>query len=100
MQSGWCSSSAGGILSINPHKKEPPLYLKPHHFTKAAVDHVSVRKQFGVHLAEFQSIQFRLAEMAMRLVASRLLVRKAAVMIDEKSPSVAIICAMAKGITP
>jgi short-chain 2-methylacyl-CoA dehydrogenase len=49
---------------------------------QAALDHslryVKERKQFGKNLAEFQGIQFQLAEMATQLEAARLLVYNAA----------------------
>lgn len=55
------------------------------------------RKQFDQPLADFQHTQFRLAEMATDLIASRLLVRKAAGMIDAgNSPHTAVYSAMAK----
>jgi alkylation response protein AidB-like acyl-CoA dehydrogenase len=41
---------------------------------KYAKEHVTVRKQFGKKLAEFQSIQFKLADMATKIHASRLMV--------------------------
>lgn len=50
----------------------------------AAQEYVKGRKQFGKPLADFQNIQFKLADMATDLVASRLMVRNAARMIDEK----------------
>jgi alkylation response protein AidB-like acyl-CoA dehydrogenase len=50
----------------------------------AATEYVKGRKQFGKPLADFQNIQFKLADMATELVASRTLVRNAARMIDEQ----------------
>lgn len=43
-----------------------------------------------------QFLQFRLAEMATRLVASRLLVRQAAVALQENRPDAVSLCSMAK----
>ncbi|KAJ3026255.1 UNVERIFIED_CONTAM: Isobutyryl-CoA dehydrogenase, mitochondrial [Siphonaria sp. JEL0065] len=63
---------------------------------QASVDHVGVRKQFGTPLSSFQNTQFKLSEMAMKLTASRLMVRNAARAIDSQSPSAAASCAMAK----
>ncbi|ORY44888.1 isobutyryl-CoA dehydrogenase [Rhizoclosmatium globosum] len=63
---------------------------------QAAVDHVGVRNQFGNPLSSFQNTQFKLAEMAMKLTASRLMVRNAARAVDAQSPSAAAACAMAK----
>jgi alkylation response protein AidB-like acyl-CoA dehydrogenase len=47
-----------------------------------ALAYSKVRKQFGQHLAEFQAIQFMLADMATKLEASRLLVYHAALLKD------------------
>lgn len=44
----------------------------------------------------FQFLQFKLAEMATKLVASRLLVRQAAVALQEKRPDAVSLCSMAK----
>ena len=41
------------------------------------------RKQFGTEISNFQSIQFMIADMAMKIEAGRLLTRKAAWMCDE-----------------
>ncbi|KAI9217056.1 acyl-CoA dehydrogenase/oxidase [Blastocladiella britannica] len=62
----------------------------------AAVDHAQVRKQFGKPIAAFQNTQFKLAEMATDLAASRLMVRQAAGMLDAKDPNATAYCAMAK----
>lgn len=63
---------------------------------QAAIDHVKVRKQFGKPLASFQNSQFRLAEMATELVASRLLVRNAARALDNDDLDTVPLCSMAK----
>ncbi|KAJ3411767.1 Isobutyryl-CoA dehydrogenase, mitochondrial [Chytridiales sp. JEL 0842] len=65
---------------------------------QAAINHVSDRKQFGKLLKDFQSIQFKLAEMAGKLVSSRLMVREAARVLDGKEPNAAAWCAMAKQV--
>ena len=54
------------------------------------------RKQFGRALAEFQALQFKLADMATELEASRLMVHKAASLLDAKDPGATQACAMAK----
>ena len=59
-------------------------------------DHLKVRKQFGQPLANFQHNQFNIAQMATKLVASRALVRNAAIALDSNHPNVASLCAMAK----
>ncbi|BFZ10088.1 hypothetical protein BsWGS_13127 [Bradybaena similaris] len=61
-----------------------------------ARDHMKVRKQFGKTLDNFQYLQFRLAEMATQLVASRLMVRNAATSLDNKDPNAVAMCSMAK----
>ncbi|KAG0349997.1 Isobutyryl-CoA dehydrogenase, mitochondrial, partial [Gamsiella multidivaricata] len=63
---------------------------------EAAIEHVKVRKQFGQALADFQSIQFKLADMATSLLSSRLMIRQAATMLDQNHPDVACYSAMAK----
>lgn len=63
---------------------------------EAALEHVTVRKQFGKALAEFQGLQFKLADMATELEAARLLLHKAAWTLDRKSPEATQMCAMAK----
>nr|KAF6281962.1 acyl-CoA dehydrogenase family member 8 [Myotis myotis] len=59
-------------------------------------DHLNVRKQFGALLASNQYLQFKLADMATRLVASRLMVRSAAVALQEEREDAVALCAMAK----
>jgi len=63
---------------------------------KHAKDHVTVRKQFGNTLANFQTVQFKLADMATSIHASRLMIREAAVMLDNNDPSATVYAAMAK----
>jgi len=58
--------------------------------------YLSQRKQFGKPLAEFQALQFRLADMATDLDAARLLVRRAAHALDNKDPKATQYSAMAK----
>jgi len=61
-----------------------------------ARDHVLVRKQFGQPLAEFQHTQFALADAATALVASRMLVRNAAIALQTGHPDTVALCSMAK----
>ena len=42
------------------------------------VDYMRERKQFGTRLADFQALQFRLADYATELEAARLMLRRAA----------------------
>jgi alkylation response protein AidB-like acyl-CoA dehydrogenase len=50
-----------------------------------AIDYAKERKQFGRAIAEFQGLQWMLADMAIQIEAARQLVYKAAVLIDEAS---------------
>ncbi|MBI3145242.1 MAG: acyl-CoA dehydrogenase family protein [Pseudogulbenkiania sp.] len=63
---------------------------------EAATRYVQERQQFGQTLAEFQTVQFRLADMATELVAARQMVRLAAWKLDNGSPDATAYCAMAK----
>lgn len=62
----------------------------------AAKEHILVRKQFGQRLAEFQGLQFMLADMATELEAARLMIRRAAAELDADTPDSTMHCAMAK----
>ena len=62
----------------------------------AALSYTQERKQFGRAIAEFQNSQFKLADMATELAASRLMIYRAADMLDKKLPGVGAACAMAK----
>lgn len=53
---------------------------------EAAVAYATIRKAFGKPLADLQAIQFKLADMQVRLEASRLLVYKAATLKDQGAP--------------
>ena len=61
-----------------------------------AQQYVQERSQFGRRLAEFQALQFTLADMATELVAARQLVRFAASKLDGAHPDATTYCAMAK----
>ena len=61
-----------------------------------ARDYLVTRKQFGHPLADFQALQFRLADMATELDAARLMVRRAAHALDSRDPKATQYCAMAK----
>ncbi|MFZ3004839.1 MAG: isobutyryl-CoA dehydrogenase [Phenylobacterium sp.] len=61
-----------------------------------ARDYLLTRKQFGQALADFQALQFRLADMATELDAARLMVRRAAAALDGRDPKATQYCAMAK----
>lgn len=67
---------------------------------QAAFNHASKylleRSQFGQPLANFQALQFKIADMATELVAARQLVRMAATKLDIDHPDKTTYCAMAK----
>jgi alkylation response protein AidB-like acyl-CoA dehydrogenase len=67
---------------------------------RACLDHARnymvERKQFGRPLADFQALQFKLADMATDLEASRLMLHRAAWALDRKAPDATMLCAMAK----
>jgi alkylation response protein AidB-like acyl-CoA dehydrogenase len=54
------------------------------------------RKQFGSKLADFQALRFRIADYATELEAARLMVRRAAVAVDNGEPGATRLAAMAK----
>ncbi|MFT3663867.1 acyl-CoA dehydrogenase family protein [Piscinibacter sp.] len=62
----------------------------------AAQRYMHERRQFGKPLADFQALQFKLADMATELVAARQMVRLAASKLDAGDPDAAVYCAMAK----
>jgi alkylation response protein AidB-like acyl-CoA dehydrogenase len=62
----------------------------------AALAYVGERAQFGQKLAEFQALQFRLADMATELDAARLMLWRAAASLDAADPEATLHCAMAK----
>ncbi|KAF9937903.1 Isobutyryl-CoA dehydrogenase, mitochondrial [Mortierella antarctica] len=63
---------------------------------EAVIEHVKARKQFGQPLADFQNTQIKIADMAISLLSSRLMIRQAATMLDQKHPYGSSYCAMAK----
>ncbi|MFS4474443.1 acyl-CoA dehydrogenase family protein [Chryseobacterium sp. T20] len=54
------------------------------------------RLQFGKSLAQFQSLQFKIADMATELVAARQMVHLAAFKLDSRDTNATTYCAMAK----
>ena len=61
-----------------------------------SVEYVGDREQFGKKIQDFQSIQFKLADMATELEASRLMLRTAANKVDKNTPDKTKSAAMAK----
>ncbi len=65
----------------------------------ATLEYTKDRQQFGKPIAAFQNTQFMLADMATELAASRLMIYRAADMVDKKHPEAGAACAMAKRFT-
>jgi alkylation response protein AidB-like acyl-CoA dehydrogenase len=63
---------------------------------EASLNYAAERKQFGKTLDKFQVTQFKLADMATELEASRLMVLKAACALDSQDKQATKLCAMAK----
>ncbi|PWE17979.1 acyl-CoA dehydrogenase [Marinicauda salina] len=63
---------------------------------ETAKEYVQGRTQFGRAIADFQATQFKLADMATELEASRLMLYRAAAALDAKDGSAPKYCAMAK----
>ena len=61
-----------------------------------ALDYAKTREQFGQSIAEFQAIQFKLADMATDLEAARLMLYEAAKTLDDDKPEKTRKSAMAK----
>ncbi len=63
---------------------------------EAARDYMLERRQFGQRLADFQALQFKLADMATELEAARLMLWRAAATLDAGAAEATMHCAMAK----
>src|SRR5438270_550575 len=63
---------------------------------EAAHDYLLERRQFGQRLADFQALQFKLADMATDLDAARLMLWRAASSLDAGLSEATMQCAMAK----
>jgi hypothetical protein len=60
------------------------------------VDYMKERRQFGARLADFQALQFRIADYATEIEAARLLLHRAAVAVGEGEPAATRLAAQAK----
>ena len=65
---------------------------------EASRDYLKDRKQFGQPLSDFQALQFRLADMATELESARLMIHRAAWMLDNKAHGTTVAAAMAKRV--
>jgi len=61
-----------------------------------AARYANERRQFGAPIAQFEGIQFLLADMAMEVEAARLLVYRAASLVDAKDPRMTYFASVAK----
>jgi alkylation response protein AidB-like acyl-CoA dehydrogenase len=60
------------------------------------IAYMKERKQFGTRLADFQALQFRIADYATEIEAARLLLHRAAVAVGDKEPGATQLAAKAK----
>ena len=65
----------------------------------ASLQYTKERTQFGKSISDFQNTQFMLADMETELTASRMMIYRAADMLDKKLPNAGAACAMAKRFT-
>ncbi len=63
-----------------------------------ALAYARERRAFGAAIADFQALQFKLADMATELEAARTLLWRAAAALDAKAPDATRLCAMAKRV--
>lgn len=63
---------------------------------KISKEYMTDRQQFGKPLKDFQALQFRYADLVVKLEASKLMVYKAASLLDISDASARHFCAMAK----
>jgi alkylation response protein AidB-like acyl-CoA dehydrogenase len=63
-----------------------------------SIAYAQERKAFGARIADFQALQFKLADMATELECARSFLWRAASALDAKAPDATKLCAMAKRI--
>jgi alkylation response protein AidB-like acyl-CoA dehydrogenase len=63
-----------------------------------SLDYAKERKAFGSRIADFQALQFKLADMATELECARSFLWRAAAALDAKTPDATRLCAMAKRV--
>jgi len=63
-----------------------------------ALAYAQERKAFGSRIADFQALQFKLADMAIELEAARTFLWRAAAALDARTPDAGQLCAMAKRV--
>lgn len=62
----------------------------------ATLNYMADRKAFGRSIDQFQALQFKLADMEIRMQSARTFLRQAAWKLDHKTPDASKFCAMAK----
>ncbi len=63
-----------------------------------SLEYAKERKAFGSRIADFQALQFKLADMATDLECARSFLWRAAAALDAKTPDATRLCAMAKRV--
>lgn len=63
-----------------------------------ALAYAQERRAFGSRIADFQALQFKLADMAIELEAARTFLWRAAAALDARTPDASKLCAMAKRV--
>ncbi|HEY1944199.1 MAG TPA: acyl-CoA dehydrogenase family protein [Roseiarcus sp.] len=63
-----------------------------------ALAYMNERKAFGRRIADFQALQFRIADIATSLETARTMLWRAASALDARAPDAARLCAMAKRV--
>ena len=81
-----------GADSISPHAL---LVARARPCNKAAA-YIKEREAFGHPLAEFQALQFRIADMFTELEVAQTFLWRAASALDAKESNATVLCAMAK----
>ena len=81
----------GGRINIGACSLGPAAFA-----IDKARDYMFERKAFGKHLADFQVLQFKLADMATNLEAARLMIYRAADALDRADPNASMYSAMGK----
>lgn len=71
------------------------LYTYAYHYALVVAQE---RKQFKKSISDFQATQFKLADMAGKIVSARLMLRQAAELMDQGHPAASAQCAIAKKI--
>jgi alkylation response protein AidB-like acyl-CoA dehydrogenase len=83
----------GGRLNIGACSLGPASVA-----VELARDYMKTRKAFGRDIADFQALQFKLADMVAELEGARLMIRNAAAKLDAKAADATLHCALAKRV--